>query len=330
MKIFNDFTGINVFKEASVDTCVIQIKKDYDEENEVYINNKFFFKQTDLNTNSFIFNSPEVLELRKKILNQGIPIKELDIQINYGIKTGYNKAFIIDEETKNELIEKDSKNKEIIKPLLKGKDINKWQILYKKLYLIHSYDGLDIKEEYPSIYEFLSTFEERLKKRSDQGREWYNLRACTYDNLFEKEKIIYGEMSPEPHFTYDNGKYYLANTAYLISSEKINLKYLLGLLNSKLLFWMFKHISYSLGKSSLRFIKTFVEQLPIIVENDKIEEVVDVVDKILFYSNKDNLDDLNKDNQNEKIKQFTEDLDNLIYKIYNLDSEEINIIEESF
>ena len=132
LKIYNDFTGINIFKEASVDTCVIQIKNDYDKENKVYVNNKFFFKQANLNTTSFIFNSPEVLELRKKILNQGIPIKELDIQINYGIKTGFNKAFIIDEKTKNELIKKDSKNKEIIKPLLKGKDINKWQILYKK------------------------------------------------------------------------------------------------------------------------------------------------------------------------------------------------------
>ena len=114
LKIYNDFTGINVFKEASVDTCVIQIKKDYEEENKVYVNNDYYMKQNLLNNKSFIFNSPDVLNLREKILKQGIPIKDLDIQINRGVLTGFNKAFIINEETKNELMKKDSKNKEII------------------------------------------------------------------------------------------------------------------------------------------------------------------------------------------------------------------------
>lgn len=146
LKIYNDFTGVKVFKEASVDTCVIQIKKDFKNDNEIYVDNNYYLKQKLLNKNSFTFKSPEVLNLRDKILNQGTLIKDLDIQINYGIKTGFNKAFIIDEETKNKLIIEDSKNKEIIKPLLRGRDINKWRISYKHLYIIFTRRGIDINK----------------------------------------------------------------------------------------------------------------------------------------------------------------------------------------
>ena len=115
LKIYNDFTGVKVFKEASVDTCVIQIKKNYIENNDIFINNHYLMGQNRLDSNSFTFNSPDILNLRDKILNQGTLIKNLDIQINYGIKTGFNKAFIIDEKTKNKLINADSKNKELRK-----------------------------------------------------------------------------------------------------------------------------------------------------------------------------------------------------------------------
>ena len=92
-------------------------------------------KQNKLDSKSFIFNRPEVIDLREKIFNQCTQIKDLDIQINRGILTGFNKAFIIDETTRNMLISKDINNKEIIKPLLRGRDINKWKINYDNLYL---------------------------------------------------------------------------------------------------------------------------------------------------------------------------------------------------
>ncbi|AMK15262.1 type II restriction/modification system protein [Methanobrevibacter olleyae] len=286
LKIFNDFTGINVFKEASVDTCVIQIKKDYIENNEVFVDDNYFMKQNRLDSNSFIFNSPEVLNLRDKIFNEGTMIKDLDIEINRGILTGFNEAFIIDEDTKNRLIREDSNNKEIIKPLLRGRDINKWKVMYKNLYLIHSVDGLDTKNKYPSIYQFLSHYQEKLEKRYDKGKNWYNLRACKYDDLFEKEKIIYREISSEPNFTFDSSNYFLGNTAYIINSDSINLKYILGLLNSNVLFWTFKQICYNLGKTGFRFIKIFVEQLPIKINENYEKEVIDIVDEILEINHK--------------------------------------------
>ena len=146
LKIYNDFTGIKIFKETSVDTCVIQIKKEFMENNQILVNDDYLMNQNRLDSTSFTFNPPEVLDLREKIFKQGTIIKNLDIQINYGIKTGFNKAFIIDEETKNKLIAEDSNNKEIIKPLLRGKDIHKWRISFKKLYkpLMPSYNDNSI------------------------------------------------------------------------------------------------------------------------------------------------------------------------------------------
>ena len=382
LKIYYDFTGVKVFKEASVDTCVIQIKKDFKNDNEIYVDNNYYLKQKLLNKNSFTFKSPEVLNLRDKILSLGIPLKDLDVKINRGVLTGFNKAFIIDEETKNRLIKEDSNNKEIIKPILRGRDINKWKILYQNLYLIHSVDGLNTKEEYPYIYEFLQQYQEKLEKRYDKGKNWFNLRSCSYDYLFEKEKIIYSEISPEPSFTFDSENYYLGNTAYLINSDTINLKYLLALLNSNVLFWIFKQICYNLGKSGFRFIKNFVEQLPIVLSQKYEKEILVLVDTILdltkelnkkenemyaifknelniikltkklekFYllSNTELLKELKKKNKNfdEKnlIKIFEKnkndinslnctleqkifELNKIVYEIYNLNEEEIIIIE---
>ena len=387
LKIFNDFTGINVFKEASVDTCVIQIKKEFMGKNEVFVDDTYYMEQSRLDSNSFIFNSPDVLNLREKISHDGTPIKDLDIEINRGILTGFNEAFIIDEKTKNRLIKEDSNNKEIIKPLLRGRDINKWKIMYKNLYLIHSVDGLDTKNKYPSIYKFLSQYQEKLEKRYDKGRYWYNLRSCKYDDLFEKEKIIYSEIVPEPRFVYDDNKYYMEATGFILNSIEINLKYLVSLLNSKLLFWYFKDIGYNLGGKGFRYKKIFIEQLPIKTTDSYTENILaDLIDQILLYNknfveetdsfqefliemmdvqkistkleNYFNLSlnrflkEVKKQNGNindenlkdslikrykyscEKLKQLQSDIliletkmNKMIYSIYNLNEEEIEIIE---
>ena len=356
LKIYNDFTGVKVFKEASVDTCVIQIKKNYIEDNEIHVDNEYYLKQSLLNSTTFTFNSPEILELREKILKQGTLMKNLDININRGILTGLNKAFIIDEETKNKLISEDSKNKEIIKPLLRGRDIKKWRINYKNLYIIFTRRGININK-YPIIKEYLLNYKDELTPKNknsgttEKGRkpgqyEWYEIQDnIAYYTLFEKEKIIYSEISNEPSFTFDSHKYYLGNTAYIINSEDINLKYLLGLLNSNVLFWIFKKICYNLGENGFRFIKTFVEQLPIVIDLDNQENLIILVDNIITlnkeieeYENKlfDSLrNNLNIINFSKKIENFH----NLSYKEFlkeiknknkNFDEEYLlNLFEDS-
>lgn len=284
LKIYNDFTGLKIFKEASVDTCVIQIKKDFIENNEVYVDDEYFMKQNKLNSNSFMFNSPQILDLREKIFNQGTLIKDLDIQINYGIKTGFNKAFIIDEKTKDKLISEDFNNKEIIKPLLRGRDIDKWRINYDNLYLIHSYDGLNTKEEYPFIYKHLCQFQEQLEKRYDKGKKWYNLRACSYRDLFEKEKLIYPNMASGLYPVYDNNKYYTNQKCFILTSNSINLKYLNGLLASNVLNFIFSLIGSNLGSKGYDLNKIFIEQLPINLENNNMLKIIDITDNILKIS----------------------------------------------
>ena len=293
LKIYNDFTGVKVFKEASVDTCVIQIKKDYTEDNEIYVDNKYYLNQSFLTSQTFTFNSPEVLNLRDKILKQGSLIKDLNITINRGVLTGFNKAFIIDEDVKNKLIKEDSNNKEIIKPLLRGRDIHKWKKLYKDLYIIFTRRGIDI-DNYPIIKKYLSEYKEELtpknknSSKNDKGRKpgdykWYEIQDnVAYFSSFEKEKIIYSEIVPEPRFVYDDENYYMEATGFLLSSSSINLKYLVSLLNSKLLFWYFKDIGYNLGGKGYRYKKIFIEQLPIKLPSKTTEsEIINIVDQIL-------------------------------------------------
>ena len=286
LKIYDDFTGVKVFKEASVDTCVIQIKKNYIKDNEIFVDNKFYLNQSLLNYTTFTFNSPEILKLRDKILNQGKLMKELDISINRGVLTGFNKAFIIDEETKNKLINEDSKNKEIIKPILRGRDIHKWRIINKNLYLIYVPWNFNINK-YPSIKVHLTHYKSDLEKRPEVKKnryDWYCMSryASDYVDLFEKEKIIYSEIVPEPRFVYDDEHYYMEATGFLLSSNSINLKYLVALLNSKLLFWYFKDIGYNLGGKGFRYKKIFIEELPIKFTNITIEKNINaIVDKIL-------------------------------------------------
>ena len=108
-------------------------------------------------------------------------------------------------------------------------------------------------------------FQEKLEKRWDRGKSWFNLRDCVYYNVFESPKIIWADMSKSPSFVIDDNSYFSLNTTYLINleNENYNLKYLLVLLNSRLLFWLFGHLASNLGEKGLRYFKQFVEQLPI-------------------------------------------------------------------
>ena len=387
LKIYNDFTGIKVFKEASVDTCVIQIKKDFVKDNEIFVNDDYYMSQNKLNSNSFTFNSPEILNLRDKIFNQGTMIKDLDIQINYGIKTGFNDAFIIDEETKNRLIREDSNNKEVIKPILRGRDINKWRIINKHLYLLYIPWNFKINN-YPSIKNHLNNFKEKLSERPEVKNErydWYCMSryASDYVDLFEKEKLIYPNIASGLYPVYDNYKYYTNQKCFILTSETINIKYLNGLMASNVLNFMFSLIGSNLGSKGFDLNKVLVEQLPIKIDNEYHEKVIKIIDEINDLSEKisknekimyDYLtNELNINKFTKKIENFYElsekqfikeikkistnldekevllkfnslktkinalnkdlilknnELNQIVYKIYNLSDEEIKIIEE--
>jgi len=233
----------------------------------------FDMSQNDLSKSSFTFVSPQELAIKKKIENNGIILKDWDNTIKSGIKTGLNEAFIIDEDKKNELIKADSKNKEIIKPYLRGRDIKKYSYQFANKWIIttklHSNEYLENK--YPVIFKYLSLYKDKLSKRGqctnrgDKGQHhWLELDnnpTDNYFNEFEKEKIIWIELSDLGKFTFDSNKYFIDMTIFMITGQ--NLKYILSLLNSKLIFWYFNLICAESGVGTNRWKKTYVEQIPI-------------------------------------------------------------------
>ena len=180
----------------------------------------------------------------------GTPLKEWDIAINYGIKTGYNTAFIIDNDTKERLIAKDANSANIIKPILRGRDIQRYEANWAGLWLIDSHNGydnippIDIKD-YPAIKSHLDKFYTRLEKRQDKGVTPYNLRNCAYHEDFIKEKLVWSFMSEQGRFVYDEDKLFCLNSVFMMSGRAI--KYLCAILNSHLITWFVGNTALNTG-----------------------------------------------------------------------------------
>ena len=211
----------------------------------------------------------------------------LNVNINFGIKTGFNNAFIVPEDTKNSLIDADPKNAQILKPVLRGRDIQKFTVNFSKLWIINSHNGrksqgiprINVAKDFPTVFEYFSQYQEQLEKRQDKGEHWTNLRNCAYINEFDKPKILWGELADAPKFAYDENGFYPEATLFFMTGEK--LKYLLAILNSKLGEWYFDKISTTSGMGTNRWKKYKIEQLPIPValpeEEQQIEHLVDYI-----------------------------------------------------
>lgn len=232
---------------------------DYFEQNSVML--------SELNNSGWIIGEPDILILKQKIETGSALLGSLNININFGIKTGFNEAFIISEQIKDDLINKDIKNRDIIKPILKGRDLRKYSYEFSGNWLINTHNGIknkgilpvNVKKDYPTIYEFLFKYRTELERRSDKGISWANLRNCTYLEDFNKPKIIWGELSDSPKFAYDNKGFFAEATLFIMTGE--NLKYLLSLINSKLGEWYFNQISTTSGMGTNRWKKYKIEQM---------------------------------------------------------------------
>lgn len=148
--------------------------------------------------------------------------------IYYGIKTGFNKAFVLDLATRQRLIAEDKTSRRLIKPLAIGDDVRKWSIDQKDKWLIVTPIGTSIRE-YPAIYKHLKRYQDQLEARQDQGNHWWELRACTYYDEFNRPKIVFPEIAMEPRFAYDESGVYTNNKAFFIPTNDL---FLLGVLNS--------------------------------------------------------------------------------------------------
>ena len=254
--------------------------------------------------------------IKEKIEALGTPLSEWDIRINYGIKTGFNEAFIISGVKREELIAKDPNSAEIIRPILRGRDINRYSYVNPDLHLINTHNGmpeLSIKRiniyDYPAIKEHLDLFWDKLKARSDQGSTPYNLRSCAYLEDFYKQNIVWSDIAKEPSFVWLPENIFFNNTIYMIVGlEQKDL----AVLNSSLIKWYFPTISSSLGGGN-RYFKEFVQRIPL-PKNTSVENEL-ALDRLVGSINKKGV---NSDLDNQ--------IDDIVFSIFGLSNKEKNVV----
>ena len=350
-----DFEGIKNFKSATVDTNILIIAKEKNknklmatkfnsEYNEDEDMDKYVIKHqinlTNLTDKEWFIGTQMELDIKEKIEKIGTPIKDWSIDINRGVLTGFNEAFIINEKKKSELISKDPKSVEIIKPLIRGRDIKKWYVEWGEKWLINSHNGYektqDIKiDNYPAIKQHLDDIEQKrangdfgetakkakgLLEREDQGKTPYNLRNCAYINKFEGEKIVWLSITDKAKFAIDIGSYVTAPAYFMTSNYN---KYLISILNSKVSEWYLDKVTSSTGQGTNQWSKIYIKKIPIPSLKTKnktvIKQIETLVDKIL-----------NKKEKNEDTKMEENEIDVLVYNLYDLSWDEVKIIDPEF
>jgi hypothetical protein len=287
-----------------------------------------------LNPKGWSFSSSEASDLLAKIQQDSLPItKYLDEKPYFGIKTGFNKAFVIDRETRNKLIAADSKSVEIIKPLLGGRDVRRYAIEFPDNYLIWTYIGIPI-EKYPAIFAHLKQYQPELEKRWDKGNEWWELRACDYYDKFEQPKIIYPDIAITCRFYLDEKGYFGSNTTYFVPGRDL---YLLGLLNSHVAQFYFTQVCAGLeggGTTYLRFFGQYIQNFPVRPINlsdpaDKArhDKMVSLVERMLSLHKQSPKTPQEQEMVKREIESTDKAIDQMVYELYGLSEEEIRIVE---
>jgi type II restriction/modification system DNA methylase subunit YeeA len=333
---------VQIFEEATVESNIITLQKstnskpfqvvnlskDYsigDSLNEYF--DKYSFEFIPPSTSEWFIGNHSIGTLKSKIEKGARLLKDFNVRINLGLLTGYNDSFLIDEDKKNELIKADKKNAEIIKPIIRGRDLKKYSYKFENIYLINSHNGIksiglkriETETEYPTIYEHLKSFSPKIEIRANQGDHWSNIRNCAYLEDFTKNKIIWGEISDKPKFAFDDEKYFAEATTFLMTGEK--LKFLLAILNSKVSEWYFNLIGTTTGMGTNRWKKYKIELLPIkIPSQDQEKEIEVLVNQILA---------IKKQNPTADTTDLENQIDQLVYQLYELTEEEIKIIENN-
>ena len=200
-------------------------------------------------SDSWVILSPIEQSIKRKIEAVGVPLKDWDIQINYGIKTGYNDAFIISTEKRNEILanckdaDERKRTEELIRPILRGRDIKRYGYEWANLWIINTHNGIKGKlpridvNEYPAIKAHLDQFWDKISKRADKGDTPYNLRNCAYMEDFNKPKIIWKIIGNRLGFALENKKMILNNACYILTCSDGGLEYLEAMLNSNAILW---------------------------------------------------------------------------------------------
>lgn len=354
-----ELNGIKVFDSASVDTSILSFikttpdskhtfdyahPKDYDTKANVplqeYITPQSLL-QSSLTKESFIFQDSTNAALKAKIEKIGTPLKEWDISIYRGILTGYNEAFIIDSAKRDEILRncvsenERQRTSELIKPILRGRDIKRYSYEWAGLWIIGTFPALKLNiDDYPALRNYLESYRPRIDQSGEKGcrkktsNKWFETQDnIAYYQEFEKEKIVYSEIVREPQFYLDSGEFKFGNfyaeaTSFILSGNENfthSLHYLLGILHSKLITYAFKefYAGGGLGESGYRYKKVFLERLPIPKVDSKTEaKFIQIVQEIV-----------ESKKQGRDTKELESTLDAMVCKLYNLSDDEIRFVE---
>lgn len=276
--------------------------------------------QSSLEENSWVLEHPEFLRLVKKIYTAGKPLgKKVKGNFYYGIKTGFNEAFVIDEITKNKLVSEDPNCIQVIKPWLRGREINRWSIDWNRLYLIYVPWTFPLNK-YPVLRQHFNQFKEQLSSRPEakQGRfPWYALSryAAEYVSEFEKPKVIWRAVAQEARgFGYDVSGALSADTTYFLPTSEL---YLLAVLNSSVSGLMLERLCDRVQASYLRVKSIYMEQIPIPeVSPNQRGAIEALVQKCL-----------DARGQGPQVAQWEAEINRIVYELYHLTPAEIRLVE---
>ncbi|SDS06143.1 Eco57I restriction-modification methylase domain-containing protein [Gramella sp. MAR_2010_147] len=349
-----DFGQNLIFESAIVHTNIISFSKNEFKSNlaAVRFPNNFFNQNVSSEEFSDFINENKIqpvrvskdiwniipnylYELKLKAENKGRKLSKWNIEFYRGFLTGLNDAFILSNDIAKKLLEDDPNNIQLIKPLLRGRDIRRYFYNNPTLSAITTFPARNINiESYPIIEEYLKSFQPKIKQtgekfineegeiektRKKTSHKWYETQdTITYYKEFLKPKIIFSEIVSEPQFYYDEEGFYPEATAFFISGN--NLKYLTALLNSKAITFLFNTF-YMGGElvGKIRYKKAFLEQVPIPVPDQKTEdEIGEIVDQIL---------NLKKENSNFDSFYLEEKINKMVYDLFDFNESEIEVIE---
>ena len=263
-----DFAGVKIFESATVDTNILLFSKSdnlhktlcavTNKQNKDSVNNlSDFVRQQDTicdfsHSDSWVILSPIEQSIKRKIEKVGTPLKDWDIQINYGIKTGFNEAFIISTEKREGILancqteDERKKTAELIRPILRGRDIKRYGYVDNGLFLINTHNGIKNKlpridiNDYPAVKTHLDQYWDRISTRADKGDTPYNLRNCAYLEDFSKPKVMWKIIGCNINFCFDEKQLICNNAVDIMTGDRDSLIQFVGLMNSKLFDWYLK------------------------------------------------------------------------------------------
>ena len=304
-----------------------------DEFGTVFRTQGFTMPQNALTADGWRLTSPTVLNLLKKLRNAGKPLGEyVKGRFYRGVLTGLNEAFVVTRETRDKLISEHPSSAEVLEPFLRGRDVKRWGVNFAEQYLIkiessenraHPWSEQPSVETeaifantYPAIHAHLQTFRDRLIKRYDQGKYFWELRACAYWEEFQEPTIVWGNLAQYPKFAFAEAGFYLSAPATMMVSDS---KYLLGIMNSRITrYWVSQSAAERQG-GFLEFKPMYISPIAI-PDQPENEGISALVSQILT---------VKRDDPNADVSELENEIDRVVYSLYNLTPDEIAIVEET-